>query len=244
MNAPVNNCAFLRRAGQEWREHAATILATGQDKRSRPRQQAAMCCEVLAAGRAHAAMISNISSEGLTLKFETEHCLAKGMQVSVRSNGLGPITGVVRWAERLQCGVLFSAALAGEALKDVAKLFDAGKRLRPGRARVRLDALISCGEIERRVTIENIGSGGVLVATGLSLGTGRHVSDSIVDCEPIDGRVRWSHLGRCGVMFTNLLPVAAAEVIAGRCSLHPSWLDEIRTSHAILNGRHIGPGND
>lgn len=209
-------------------------LTSAAERRGSPRQQAALTAEVIAAGRSYVGQVRNISTTGLTLGFETRPPLFQGGQLLVRTKAFEPITGVVRWVGALECGMAFNSALAEDVLKDADALFDPGKRVRPGRAKIKLPAVVRAPNLQRKVIIENIASGGAQLSTGLPLAVGLGLMIEIDDLLPIGAYVRWSKGGRCGVMFSKLLPLTAAEDISKRCGIHSSWLHEIRQAHATF----------
>ncbi|WP_242120085.1 PilZ domain-containing protein [Sphingomonas lacusdianchii] len=210
------------------------------ERRAAARKEAALSASVVTGGRTHRGQIRNISTTGLTLVFDSPPQLFKGAHLLVCAGALTPFTGSVRWIAGRECGMVFNSALAEEVVDDTSALFDPGKRVRPGRAKIHLVAAVSGPGLERRVTIENIGSGGAQLATGLSLPVDTGVMIHIDGMLPIGGHVRWSHAGRCGVMFNKLLPVAAGEEIARRCAVHSSWLDELREAHAAIVDEQAG----
>jgi hypothetical protein len=207
------------------------------DQRGAPRQQAALSAEIVLGGRSYAGQITNISNTGMTLGFDQNPSLFRGAQVLIKTGSLEPISGSVRWIGSGECGIAFNRAIAEDLLDNSTAFFDPGKRARPGRAKVKLPAVIRAPGLQRKVMIENIGCGGTLFTTGLSLNAGRGLMIEIDGILPIGGYVRWARLGRCGVMFSKMLPIAAAEEISERCSIHSSWLNEIRGAHAALAGR-------
>lgn len=213
------------------------------ERRTAPRKQAALTAEVFTGGRSCPGHIKNISTTGLTLAFDAPPPLVKGAQLLVRAGTLAPVSGSVRWMAGQECGMAFNTALAEEVVEDTAALFDAGKRVRPGRAKIHLDAGVRGPGIDRQVTIENIGSGGLQLTTGLSLMPGTGVLIDIDGILPIGGYVRWSKAGRCGIMFNKLLPLSAAEEIGRRCGVHPSWLNEVRQAHASLQEQQSAPAS-
>jgi len=206
------------------------------ERRRAPRQQAALSAEIVLGGRNYSGQVLNISKTGLTLRFEQMPSLFKGAQLLVRTAALEPICGSVCWIGPDTCGLAFNTAIAEDVLEDTTILFDPGKRARPGRAKVQLPAIVRAPGLERKVTIENIGCGGALLTTGLSLQVGRGMMIEIDGVVPIGGYVRWAKLGRCGIMFSKMLTIAAAEEIEEQCSIHASWLNEIRGAHAALAG--------
>ncbi|MFD1788252.1 PilZ domain-containing protein [Sphingomonas floccifaciens] len=204
------------------------------EQRVEPRVQAALSAEVLAGGQSYPARIANISTTGLTLVFKMPVPLFTGAHLLVRTGAHAPFTGSVRWVRERECGMVFNRALADEVLQDASALFDPGKRVRPGRARVHLRATVRGPGLDRKVTIENVGSGGMELVTGLTLPVGTGVMIDIDGLMPIGGYVRWSEAGRCGVMIHKLLPLSAAEEIARRCNVHPSWLKDLREAHSAI----------
>ncbi|MBI0476689.1 PilZ domain-containing protein [Sphingomonas sp. MA1305] len=204
------------------------------DRRVAPRRQAALSAEVVTGGRTYPGQIRNISTTGLELAFEKAPPLVKGAQLLVCAGTLAPFTGSVRWMAGPECGMAFNSALAEEIVEDTSALFDPGKRVRPGRARVQLTATVRGPGLDRKVTIENVCSGGAQLTTGLSLALNTGVMIEIDGILPIGGYVRWSHAGRCGVMFNKLLPITAGEEISRRCGVHASWMNELREAHASI----------
>jgi len=205
------------------------------ERRSDKRHEALLSAEVLSAGAVHAAQIRDISTSGLTLSFTSKPCLFKGAHLLVRAPGFAPISGAVRWVRDNECGMVFNIALAEDMLSDSSILFDAGKRPRPGRAKVSLPAVVRAPGVERKIMIDNISPGGALINCGLSLSVGRGIMLDIDGILPIGGYIRWGEQGRCGVMFSKLLPIGSAEEIANRCSIHPSWMSEVAAAHAALS---------
>lgn len=206
------------------------------EQRAAPRRQAALTAEVVCCGQVHSASITNISVSGLTLRFANTPPSFKGAQLLVRAPGFAPITGSVRWTLGNECGLAFNVALAGDLLENEAALFDKGKRPRPGRARITLCALVRAPSVERKVLIENIGSGGAQVCSAMTmpLAVGSGAMLEIEGLMPIGVYVRWRRELQYGLMFSKLLPITAAEYIAERCAIHPSWLAEVQTAHAAL----------
>lgn len=204
------------------------------ERRIAPRKQTALSASVVTGGRTHSGQIRNISTTGLTLVFDSPPPLFKGAQLVVCAGTLAPFTGSIRWIAGHECGMAFNSALAEEVIEDTSALFDPGKRVRPSRARIYLAAIVRGPGFDRKVTIENISTGGVGLATGLSLLVGTGILIDIEGIMPIGGYVRWSQAGRCGMMFNKLLPITAGEEIARRCAVHPSWLNELRDAHAAI----------
>ena len=180
------------------------------EMRAMDRRQAALSAEIISCGRSHHCQVRNISPGGLTLGFTEMPSLFKGAQLLVLAGGLGPISGSVRWIKANECGMAFNRALAADVLDDTTALFDPGKRPRPGRAKIRLPATARAPDFEQRVMIEDIGSGGALLATDLPLRAGQGLMIEIEDLAPIGAHGRWSKAGRCGLMFSKLLPIRIA----------------------------------
>lgn len=216
------------------RSSAGARAPTPADRRMAPRRQTALTAEIFTGGRCYPGQIRDISTSGLRLAFETAPPLFKRAQLVVRAGTLAPFTGAVRWIAGRECGLAFNTPLAKEVAEDAAALFDPGKRVRPSRANVLLPVRVRGPGVDCRGTIENISSGGARIATDLPLAIGIGVMIDMDDMLPIGAHVRWSEAGRCGVMFNKLLPVAMGEEISRRCSVYPSWLDELREAHALV----------
>lgn len=206
------------------------------DERTAVRRQAALTAEVVSAGGSYVAQIRSISTGGITLGFTRSPALYVGAQLLVRAPGFAPFTGSVRWVGTNECGLAFNVALAEDMLNDETVLFDPGKRARPGRVKIKLPAIARAPGLERKVTVENIGAGGAQISSGLPLPLteGRGLMLEIEGALPIGSYVRWRSQGRYGLMFSKLLPIATAEEIADRCTIHRSWLNEVRAAHSAV----------
>lgn len=218
-----------------------SVRTLDAEQRRTPRHDAALSAQVVSGSNVYSAQIRNISAGGATLAFKSMPALFVGAQILVRAAGFSPFSGSIRWIEGNECGLAFNVALAEDMLKNNAVLFDPGKRARPGRARITLHATARAPGIDRRVTVENIGPGGAQISSGLPLSApvGSGLMLEIAGIQPIGAYVRWARKGYLGLMFSKLLPLSAAEEIAVRCSIHPSWIKEVAAAHAALAGQRL-----
>ena len=202
------------------------------EPRIAPRHETEITARLCVAGREYDCTIRNVSTRGMTVALDVVH-LGVGIQVLVTCDAVPSLCGTIRWFRSGAFGVEFVKPLSLDQLQKMRQSVPAGMQARPGRARLRMAAVARFGDQSRRIEVLNLSVGGLMMASGLAPKPGQRLTIEFTDLVPIGGHVRWSGVGSCGVMFSELLPIPAAEELARRGGLPDGWLEEVRTVHGM-----------
>lgn len=166
-----------------------------------------------------------------------------GQQVTVFTQDLPRLLGLVTWVERGTLGVRFARPLTAEMLAKVALLKRRVRTPRAARVKVELPSSVYFGGERHEVVVRNISAGGLMMTTQVAVRRGQRklIRDGqalmihFPELLPIGGHVRWSCGGTCGVMFSKLLSIEVAEHVARLTGLPNGWIDDVRLARADLD---------
>lgn len=207
-------------------------ISAQMENRQAPRHEVAIAGVLEVASAEFPCTIRSLSPSGMMVEAE-QVSLCIGQQIVVTPDGGAPLFGIVRWFRGQSFGAQFPTPLPLDLVRRASNVVPIGMRARAGRARVRLPATARFGVVTREIEVLNVSVGGLMLKSPLPFPSAQGLMIDFPDMLPLGGHVRWGMNGMNGLMFTRLLPVHAAEVIAKRANLGDGWLAEVRDAHRL-----------
>ena len=200
------------------------------EPRAAPRHETEILAKLCVGGDEHDCTIRNVSVRGMTVALDGLD-LDIGTQVIVMCDAAPALCGTIRSARGGAFGIEVVKPISLDQVYAMRQSMPAGMRPRAGRARVKLPAVARFADQSRKIEVLNLSVGGLMMSSGLAPKPGQRLMIEFSHLLPVSGHVRWSSVGTCGVMFSQLLPITAAEELARRARLPEGWLDELRMVH-------------
>lgn len=177
--------------------------------------------------------IVDASGSGVQVHIDDHEIIAccVGQQVILAPLGGEQMAATIRWIRDRNIGLHFVTGTSAQVLPSLARRSERLLYPRPGRAQVSIPATLYAGVERFQGRIRNISAGGALIESRARFSFGQQIILETELVRPLGGYVRWQKGGKTGVMFSRILPVDSAKVIAERFDVHAVWLQEVVHCH-------------
>jgi hypothetical protein len=204
-----------------------TMLSSHDDRRADARtttlfQVARLLTED---GAQHLCLIRNIGPGGMMLEIYAP--LEPGVRVRVEPKVCDPITGVVRWAQAGQAGIMFDAPVDVHSYLHTHHVLLPDQLPRCPRVTTATRARLRIGAVWHLVPLVDLSQGGVKVETDLPVELGQGVEIDIDGIGVLGAHVRWVRGERLGLVFTCPLRLA---LVAQWIATHGAAQREVRAA--------------
>lgn len=154
----------------------------------------------------HLCLIRNIGPGGMMLEIYAP--IEPGVRVRIEPKVCDPITGVVRWAQARQAGIVFDDPIDVHAYLHTHHVLLPDQLARCPRVTTVTRARLRIGVVWHLVPLVDLSQGGVKVETDLPVELGQGVEIDIDGIGVLGAHVRWVRGERVGLVFTCPLRLA------------------------------------